>query len=155
MRSAWMIKMTCAYHAAITETKVKKRHVIDPCIGELIDGGRSCRGSSSEGVSPRTLFSAADVSPVVWSSRMDPDHHQVPVGAASEGGRVLQAVPQPGLQLPAAGHAARRGHCNEAVGVQREARHVHVPGRFASEERSGPKEPGLGPEEFSRNRRCI
>uniref|UniRef100_A0A8C4ER35 Mediator complex subunit 12 n=1 Tax=Dicentrarchus labrax TaxID=13489 RepID=A0A8C4ER35_DICLA len=32
MRSAWMIKMTCAYHAAITETKVKKRHVIDPCI---------------------------------------------------------------------------------------------------------------------------
>lgn len=33
MRSAWMIKMTCAYHAAITETKVKKRHVIDPCIG--------------------------------------------------------------------------------------------------------------------------
>lgn len=34
MRSAWMIKMTCAYHAAITETKVKKRHVIDPCIGK-------------------------------------------------------------------------------------------------------------------------
>lgn len=33
-RSAWMIKMTCAYHAAITETKVKKRHVIDPCIGK-------------------------------------------------------------------------------------------------------------------------
>jgi len=29
-----MIKMTCAYHAAITETKVKKRHVIDPCIGK-------------------------------------------------------------------------------------------------------------------------
>lgn len=36
MRSAWMIKMTCAYHAAITETKVKKRHVIDPCIGKQI-----------------------------------------------------------------------------------------------------------------------
>lgn len=36
MRSAWMIKMTCAYHAAITETKVKKRHVIDPCIGKEI-----------------------------------------------------------------------------------------------------------------------
>lgn len=36
MRSAWMIKMTCAYHAAITETKVKKRHVIDPCIGEWV-----------------------------------------------------------------------------------------------------------------------
>lgn len=36
MRSAWMIKMTCAYHAAITETKVKKRHVIDPCIGEHV-----------------------------------------------------------------------------------------------------------------------
>lgn len=36
MRSAWMIKMTCAYHAAITETKVKKRHVIDPCIGECV-----------------------------------------------------------------------------------------------------------------------
>lgn len=34
MRSAWMIKMTCAYHAAITETKVKKRHVIDACIGK-------------------------------------------------------------------------------------------------------------------------
>nr|XP_023688070.1 mediator of RNA polymerase II transcription subunit 12 isoform X2 [Paramormyrops kingsleyae] len=32
MRAAWMIKMTCAYYAAITETKVKKRHVIDPCI---------------------------------------------------------------------------------------------------------------------------
>lgn len=36
MRSAWMIKMTCAYHAAITETKVKKRHVIDPCIGKKV-----------------------------------------------------------------------------------------------------------------------
>lgn len=36
MRSAWMIKMTCAYHAAITETKVKKRHVIDPCIGMIV-----------------------------------------------------------------------------------------------------------------------
>lgn len=36
MRSAWMIKMTCAYHAAITETKVKKRHVIDPCIGKHV-----------------------------------------------------------------------------------------------------------------------
>lgn len=36
MRSAWMIKMTCAYHAAITETKVKKRHVIDPCIGKQV-----------------------------------------------------------------------------------------------------------------------
>uniref|UniRef100_A0A7N9ANR1 Mediator complex subunit 12 n=1 Tax=Mastacembelus armatus TaxID=205130 RepID=A0A7N9ANR1_9TELE len=36
MRSAWMIKMTCAYHAAITETKVKKKHVIDPCIGKQI-----------------------------------------------------------------------------------------------------------------------
>uniref|UniRef100_A0A8C9TFQ7 Mediator complex subunit 12 n=1 Tax=Scleropages formosus TaxID=113540 RepID=A0A8C9TFQ7_SCLFO len=32
MRAAWMIKMTCAYYAAITETKVKKRHVIDPCM---------------------------------------------------------------------------------------------------------------------------
>ncbi|KAG9351320.1 hypothetical protein JZ751_022567 [Albula glossodonta] len=32
MRAAWMIKMTCAYYAAITETKVKKRHVVDPCI---------------------------------------------------------------------------------------------------------------------------
>ncbi|KAF3838659.1 hypothetical protein F7725_010427 [Dissostichus mawsoni] len=60
MRSAWMIKMTCAYHAAITETKVKKRHVIDPCI----------------------------------------DYHQVSVGAASEGGRVLQTVSQSRLQLP-------------------------------------------------------
>ncbi|KAL7979597.1 hypothetical protein Chor_004755 [Crotalus horridus] len=30
MRAAWLIKMTCAYYAAITETKVKKRHVIDP-----------------------------------------------------------------------------------------------------------------------------
>ncbi|ELW68002.1 Mediator of RNA polymerase II transcription subunit 12 [Tupaia chinensis] len=29
MRAAWLIKMTCAYYAAITETKVKKRHV-DP-----------------------------------------------------------------------------------------------------------------------------
>lgn len=26
--------MTCAYYAAITETKVKKRHVIDPFIGK-------------------------------------------------------------------------------------------------------------------------
>uniref|UniRef100_A0A452H393 Mediator complex subunit Med12 domain-containing protein n=1 Tax=Gopherus agassizii TaxID=38772 RepID=A0A452H393_9SAUR len=32
MRAAWLIKMTCAYYAAITETKVKKRHVIDPFI---------------------------------------------------------------------------------------------------------------------------
>uniref|UniRef100_A0A8C4XAK2 Mediator complex subunit 12 n=1 Tax=Erpetoichthys calabaricus TaxID=27687 RepID=A0A8C4XAK2_ERPCA len=32
MRAAWLIKMTCAYFAAIIETKVKKRHVIDPCI---------------------------------------------------------------------------------------------------------------------------
>ncbi|XP_078403088.1 mediator of RNA polymerase II transcription subunit 12 isoform X3 [Cetorhinus maximus] len=32
MRAAWLIKMTCAYYAAITETKMKKRHVIDPCI---------------------------------------------------------------------------------------------------------------------------
>uniref|UniRef100_A0A452VBG6 Mediator complex subunit 12 n=1 Tax=Ursus maritimus TaxID=29073 RepID=A0A452VBG6_URSMA len=30
MRAAWLIKMTCAYYAAISETKVKKRHVIDP-----------------------------------------------------------------------------------------------------------------------------
>uniref|UniRef100_A0A8I5KVA6 Mediator complex subunit 12 n=2 Tax=Homininae TaxID=207598 RepID=A0A8I5KVA6_HUMAN len=29
MRAAWLIKMTCAYYAAISETKVKKRHV-DP-----------------------------------------------------------------------------------------------------------------------------
>ena len=40
MRSAWMIKMTCAYHAAITETKVKKRHVTDPCIGEVTHNRR-------------------------------------------------------------------------------------------------------------------
>lgn len=33
MRAAWLIKMTSAYYAAITETKVKKRHV-DPFIGE-------------------------------------------------------------------------------------------------------------------------
>ncbi|KAE8584082.1 hypothetical protein XENTR_v10020816 [Xenopus tropicalis] len=32
MRAAWLIKMTCAYYAAITETKVKKRHVMDPII---------------------------------------------------------------------------------------------------------------------------
>lgn len=34
MRAAWLIKMTCAYYAAITETKVKKRHVIDPFSGK-------------------------------------------------------------------------------------------------------------------------
>lgn len=85
---------------------------------------------------------------------MDPDHHQVPVGAAAEGGRVLQAVPQPGLQLPAAGHAARRGHGNEAVGVQREARHVHVPGRFTSSERSSLQEPGRGSEAFAASLLC-
>lgn len=45
MRSAWMIKMTCAYHAAITETKVKKRHVIDPCIGEQMMDSVSCDSS--------------------------------------------------------------------------------------------------------------
>ena len=33
MRAAWLIKMTCAYYAAISETKVKKRH-IDPFTGE-------------------------------------------------------------------------------------------------------------------------
>ncbi|XP_018430366.1 PREDICTED: mediator of RNA polymerase II transcription subunit 12-like, partial [Nanorana parkeri] len=32
MRAAWLIKMTCAYYAAITETKMKKRHVMDPII---------------------------------------------------------------------------------------------------------------------------
>ncbi|XP_069603385.1 mediator of RNA polymerase II transcription subunit 12 isoform X3 [Ranitomeya imitator] len=32
MRAAWLIKMTCAYYAAITETKMKKRHVMDPFI---------------------------------------------------------------------------------------------------------------------------
>lgn len=45
MRSAWMIKMTCAYHAAITETKVKKRHVIDPCIGKQVMDSVSCDSS--------------------------------------------------------------------------------------------------------------
>lgn len=34
MRAAWLIKMTCAYYAAISETKVKKRHVVDPFTGE-------------------------------------------------------------------------------------------------------------------------
>lgn len=66
--------------------------------------------------------------PVVPLCRMDPDYHQVPVGAAAEGGRVLQTVSQSGLQLPPAGHPTRRGDGHEAVGVQREACHVHVPG---------------------------
>lgn len=34
MRAAWLIKMTCAYYAAINETKVKKRNTIDPFMGE-------------------------------------------------------------------------------------------------------------------------
>lgn len=63
---------------------------------------------------------------------MDPDYHQVPVGAASEGGRVLQTVSQSGLQLPPAGHPTRRGDGHEAVGIQREACNVHVPGQCAS-----------------------
>lgn len=63
---------------------------------------------------------------------MDPDYYEVSVGAASESGRVLQTVSQSGLQLPAASHARRRGHSHEAVGVQREARHVHVSGLFSA-----------------------
>lgn len=34
MRAAWLIKMTCAYYAAISENKVKKRNVVDPFTGE-------------------------------------------------------------------------------------------------------------------------
>lgn len=37
--------------------------------------------------------------------RMDSDYYQVPVGAASEGGRVLQTVSQSRLQLPAPGYS--------------------------------------------------
>ena len=62
--------------------------------------------------------------------RMDPDHHQIPVGAASEGGWVLQTVPQPGLCLPTACHTRGGGDSHEAMGVQREASHVHVSGEF-------------------------
>lgn len=46
MRAAWLIKMTCAYYAAITETKVKKRHVIDPCIGNVKKDACLCNQES-------------------------------------------------------------------------------------------------------------
>lgn len=63
---------------------------------------------------------------------MDSDYYQVPVGAASEGGRVLQTVSQSRLQLPAPGYSCWRGDGHEAVGIQREARHVHVPGQLTA-----------------------
>lgn len=63
--------------------------------------------------------------------RMDSDYNKVPVGAASEGGRVLPTVSQSRLQLTTAGHSCRRGDGHEAVGIQREARHVHVSGQSA------------------------
>lgn len=59
---------------------------------------------------------------------MDTDHNQVPLGAASEGGGVLQTVSKSGLQLSSTSHACRRGDGHEAVGVQRKARYVHVSG---------------------------
>lgn len=61
---------------------------------------------------------------------MDPDHYKVPLGAASEGGRVLQTVSQSRLQLTPASYARWCGDSHEAVGVQREAGHVHVSGLF-------------------------
>ena len=111
MRSAWMIKMTCAYHAAITETKVKKRHVIDPCIGKQVKQGTGNLRSFSF-INSLLCLILLDVFFSFWVEymllviqfffgfemhfmcfvcvcRMDPDYYQVPVGAASEGGRVL------------------------------------------------------------------
>lgn len=34
MRAAWLIKMTCAYYAAMSETKVKKKNTADPFTGK-------------------------------------------------------------------------------------------------------------------------
>ena len=34
LRAAWLIKMTCAYYAAISEAKIKKRQATDPNIGK-------------------------------------------------------------------------------------------------------------------------
>lgn len=61
--------------------------------------------------------------------RVDSDYYEVSVGAAAESSRVLPTVSQPRLQLPSAGHALWCGHGHEAVGIQREARHVYVPGQ--------------------------
>lgn len=33
LRAAWLIKMTCAYYAAISEAKIKKRQATDPNTG--------------------------------------------------------------------------------------------------------------------------
>lgn len=63
--------------------------------------------------------------------RVDSDYYKVSVGAAAEGGRVLPPVSEPRVQLPPAGHALRRGHGHEAVGIQREASHVYVSGQFS------------------------
>lgn len=34
LRAAWLIKMTCAYYATISEAKIKKRQATDPNIGK-------------------------------------------------------------------------------------------------------------------------
>lgn len=34
LRAAWLVKMTCAYYAAISEAKIKKRQAADPNLGK-------------------------------------------------------------------------------------------------------------------------
>lgn len=67
----------------------------------------------------------------VFVHRVDSDYYKVSVGAATESSRVLPPVSKPRLQLSPAGHAFWRGHGHEAVGIQREASHVYVSGRFS------------------------
>lgn len=61
-------------------------------------------------------------------SRMDTDHHQIPVGAAAENRRVLQTAPRAKLWVTSWANAPGGGTSFEAVGLQRETSNVHVPG---------------------------
>lgn len=59
---------------------------------------------------------------------MDSDNYQIPVGAAAEGGGVLQTVSKPELWISSASASCRGGNCHETMGVQWETGHVYVPG---------------------------
>lgn len=74
------------------------------------------------------LFTTVLVVNVFLSFRMDADHHQVPVRAAAEDCGVLQAAPRARLWFAIWADASGGGTSFEAVGLQRETSHVHVPG---------------------------
>lgn len=74
------------------------------------------------------LFTAALIAHLFHFCRMDTDHHQVPVGTAAENRRVLQTAPRAKLWVTGRANAPGGGTSFEAVGLQRETSHVHVPG---------------------------